>query len=353
MRIGIALATFNGEEFLAEQLQSIRGQRRLPNEMLVVDDASSDRTWEMLHEFQRTAPFEVTLFQNAVRQGPKASFLRAMDACRSEAIAFCDQDDMWREDKLAVCEDILAKRGARLVVHSLAHLRSRGLRWTISDRTSLPTKTVDGLHLRPERMFRGMSMMFWKYVIERSTEIQSLWEDRFRAIEAQREVSILDHWTHAHDLLVLMVARLLGDVSLLRATLAYQRWHGGNYTGMPEEPRRRPLAGSGMAIDNVSSQRSYGLLSQFCADMGSFLREVRAQTALPPERLEYAAKVYEQWAVIYAARARLHSVGTSLPTRIAVLRELAAAGGYRGEFAGGLGKKSLLKDALKSVRPTG
>jgi glycosyltransferase involved in cell wall biosynthesis len=117
MRIGIALATFNGEEFLAEQLQSIRGQRRLPNEMLVVDDASSDRTWEMLHEFQRTAPFEVTLFQNAVRQGPKASFLRAMDACRSEAIAFCDQDDMWREDKLAVCEDILAKRGARLVVH--------------------------------------------------------------------------------------------------------------------------------------------------------------------------------------------------------------------------------------------
>ena len=73
-RVSVALCTCNGGRFLAEQLQSIASQTRLPQELVICDDASTDDTVSMIQGFSRTAPFPVKLFQNAERLGPAKNF---------------------------------------------------------------------------------------------------------------------------------------------------------------------------------------------------------------------------------------------------------------------------------------
>ena len=85
--VSIALATHNGEKYLAAQLESLSRQTTLPAELVVTDDASVDRTRDVLGEFAATAPFPVRLHQNETRLGYRANFMRAAALCGSDLIA--------------------------------------------------------------------------------------------------------------------------------------------------------------------------------------------------------------------------------------------------------------------------
>ena len=98
--ISIALCTYNGEKFLPEQLQSILVQTCLPDELVVCDDCSSDRTVEILREFKKKAPFPVHIHQNEINLGSTKNFKKAIQLCTGDIIALCDQDDVWKAHKL-------------------------------------------------------------------------------------------------------------------------------------------------------------------------------------------------------------------------------------------------------------
>lgn len=99
-RVSVALCTYNGARFLAQQLDSLLAQTHPPYELVAADDASSDDTWEVL---QRYAPrfARVRLIRNASNLGLRANFQQAFAACTGDWIAPCDQDDIWEPDKLA------------------------------------------------------------------------------------------------------------------------------------------------------------------------------------------------------------------------------------------------------------
>lgn len=59
-KISIALCTYNGAKFLPAQLESFLAQTRLPDELIVCDDCSTDETPQMINDFARRAPFTVT-----------------------------------------------------------------------------------------------------------------------------------------------------------------------------------------------------------------------------------------------------------------------------------------------------
>ncbi len=107
--VSVALCTYNGARFLPEQLASIAAQSRRPTELVVVDDASSDASRDVVAAFAATAPFPVRTFSQATNRGSTASFEAAIFACASPLVALCDQDDVWRMHKLerlaAVLED--------------------------------------------------------------------------------------------------------------------------------------------------------------------------------------------------------------------------------------------------------
>jgi glycosyltransferase involved in cell wall biosynthesis len=86
--ISIAMTTYNGERFLEEQLRSLTEQTTLPNELVVCDDGSTDRTPEILAQFAKRASFPVRIVINNHRLGWRENFLKAASLYNSDYIAF-------------------------------------------------------------------------------------------------------------------------------------------------------------------------------------------------------------------------------------------------------------------------
>ncbi|GAB3898599.1 hypothetical protein GCM10028803_18340 [Larkinella knui] len=105
--ISVALCTYNGEAYLETQLQSLLKQSRLPDELIVCDDDSTDQTRAVLEQFAARAPFPVQIFHNTTRLGFNKNFEKALSLCQNELIFICDQDDCWLPEKIASLSDYL------------------------------------------------------------------------------------------------------------------------------------------------------------------------------------------------------------------------------------------------------
>src|ERR1700739_2794139 len=114
MKISVALCTFHGEAHLVEQLQTIKQQTRPPDELVVCDDRSDDRTADLIEDFARAAGFAVRFRMNDCRRGAAANYAGAISLGGGDLVAFCDQDDLWEPDKLACLESVF-DRNARVL----------------------------------------------------------------------------------------------------------------------------------------------------------------------------------------------------------------------------------------------
>lgn len=98
----ILLATYQGERFLATQLDSILAQSCRDWRLVVSDDGSTDATREILRRFAAAHPDRDIELRDGPRQGATRNFLSLLDAVApGEAVAWCDQDDLWLPDRLA------------------------------------------------------------------------------------------------------------------------------------------------------------------------------------------------------------------------------------------------------------
>jgi glycosyltransferase involved in cell wall biosynthesis len=101
-RVSIAMATYNGERFIREQLDSFAAQTLLPDELVVCDDGSTDSTMKIVEEFAATVPFSVKIYRNAERLDFSRNFEKALSFCTGEIVFFSDQDDVWFPEKIEV-----------------------------------------------------------------------------------------------------------------------------------------------------------------------------------------------------------------------------------------------------------
>jgi glycosyltransferase involved in cell wall biosynthesis len=104
LRISVALCTYNGSRHLGEQLESICGQSRSPDEVVICDDNSTDNTIHVLEEFASRAAFSVRVVSNSTRLGTTTNFEKAIHRCDGDVIVLADQDDIWKEEKLKTLE---------------------------------------------------------------------------------------------------------------------------------------------------------------------------------------------------------------------------------------------------------
>ena len=112
--ISVAMCTYNGARFVEEQLESILRQSYRNLEIVIVDDASSDDTAEILKRFQERDS-RIRLLFNEQNLGFLKSFERAMSESRGDFIALADQDDVWLEHKI---ETLYREIGDNLLVYS-------------------------------------------------------------------------------------------------------------------------------------------------------------------------------------------------------------------------------------------
>ena len=119
--ISIAMCTFNGTDYLQEQLISIAKQTRLPDEVVVCDDASTDSTLQILNEFKKDNSFSVEIHSNGVRLGATKNFEKAIRLCKGKIIVLCDQDDIWLPHKLEKIEELFEEN------HNIGYIFSNAM----------------------------------------------------------------------------------------------------------------------------------------------------------------------------------------------------------------------------------
>lgn len=119
MRVSVAMATYNGERFVEAQLQSILDQLDRDDEIVIVDDASTDRTRERIAAF---ADPRIRLHVNGRNEGVFASFERALRMTSGGVIFLADQDDVWLPGKRAALSEALQGDAAVTVAISDAQV---------------------------------------------------------------------------------------------------------------------------------------------------------------------------------------------------------------------------------------
>lgn len=152
--VAVAMATFNGERYLGEQLRSIAQQSRVPDAMVVHDDGSSDSTLPTLRSFAASATFPVRIIERTQTAAADrytriaASFSSAMAGCRPyDFIALADQDDRWHSNRLSVTVAALESHTAGLLAFGDgAYFDEHGGAVAGSLRTSYPVPPgLDGM----------------------------------------------------------------------------------------------------------------------------------------------------------------------------------------------------------------
>ncbi len=104
--VTIIMATRNGEAFLEDQLLSIVNQSYKKVELLIADDCSTDRSYEILSRYVQKYKW-INLHQNREHLGLVKNFEKLLESAQGDYIAFCDQDDIWRGDKILEAVEIL------------------------------------------------------------------------------------------------------------------------------------------------------------------------------------------------------------------------------------------------------
>ncbi len=101
--VEVLLATHNGGRFLEAQLDSLLAQTFTDFTVVVSDDASTDGTPNMLEQYARKHPgFLKILEPRENRLGACANFARLLDLTQADYVFFCDQDDIWLPEKMAL-----------------------------------------------------------------------------------------------------------------------------------------------------------------------------------------------------------------------------------------------------------
>lgn len=297
LSVSVALATFNGERHLAQQLESLVTQRRPLTELVVGDDGSSDATLEMLHDFAKAAPFPVQISHNQRRLGYADNFLATAERCSSDIVAFCDQDDIWRPNKLERVVDVFAQSPECVLTCHYATVVDEGGK-ALGRR--FPRNDLDPVYQPPSLplvQFPGFSLS-----VRRS--LLSVADAASRPADAHEHVGLM-----SHDAWLWLLAGCVGEVVVLPDELVLYRQHenvfGDLHVGLRQKVRRLRMADA----DTYEHQHAHAarlaaylrVLGDSWADLGRLGWAASAATRAEP---------YESFAAHAALRAHIYSAPT-------------------------------------------
>ncbi|MDQ3254902.1 MAG: glycosyltransferase family 2 protein [Acidobacteriota bacterium] len=226
-KISIALCTYNGARYLAAQLDSIAAQHRPPDEIVICDDRSDDGTVEISKRFASHAPFRVHLHVNERNLGSTKNFEKAVDLCEGDIIAFCDQDDVWREDKLMQIEAAFSASPRAGAVFSDAELVNENLEplghslW----------QAINFSRARQKRFVGDRS-------VEALLKYLSLSHGMAMAFRTVYKTAILPFPARfGHDNWTASIIAVLSDLSFIQQPLTKYRQHTSQQVGLPTHSR--------------------------------------------------------------------------------------------------------------------
>ncbi len=205
--ISIVMATYNGEKYLREQVDSLLAQSYPSLEFVFVDDASSDASLAILQEYA-LRDSRIRFISNPVNQGLLATFETGIRASKGEMIALSDQDDVWMPEKISLLAGAIDSHS--LIYADSALTNAAGtVTGKFSDRNHLcdyPT----ALHYVFGTKAMGHAMLFKREIIDIALPFPDY---------------------VGHDYILGFAAAALKGVSYFPATLVNYRQHSSNTMG--------------------------------------------------------------------------------------------------------------------------
>ncbi len=221
-RIDIVLATYDGEPFLAAQLDSIAAQTHQDWHLFARDDGSRDGTPAILDEFGRLHPDRVTVLRDADGNlGAARNFSLLLQRSVAPYVALCDQDDVWLPDKLSTSLDLLqtveraGRQGAPAYVYSDLRVVDERLDTIDESYWSMtrldPTRARSLAGLLAQNVVTGCSILLNRPLCDAAAPVPPVLSD--------------------HDWWVATVGSALGSSRFLTAPTVLYRQHGTNVVG--------------------------------------------------------------------------------------------------------------------------
>ena len=114
MKISVAMATYNGEKYINQQIESILKQLNDDDELIISDDSSCDNTLKIVYLFKNP---HIRVYSNSYRKGVVSNFENAILHCKGDIIVLSDQDDIWAPNKLEIIRYCFLKTKCDVLVH--------------------------------------------------------------------------------------------------------------------------------------------------------------------------------------------------------------------------------------------
>jgi len=316
------MCTFNGSQFIAEQLNSIAAQTRVPDELIVCDDHSSDNTPEVVKDFAQRVPFPVLLFCNHANLGSTANFEKAIGLCSGEIIGLADQDDFWYPHKLELLERRFFAWDATVAVFSDAEVVDRN-----GHRETARLWTSVGFGTHEQKQFtEGLG---WRVLIKHPVVTGATMA--FRRELCGSVFPVPREFTH--DRWISFLASVSGAVVPIPEPLIRYRKHDGQQIGMGPQHLEERLE---LALQRTEAfyQSEIDLLLQLCDRM----KDMKSTTPHAEDAIGEAHKKIEH--LRNRQRLRAHSAA-----RIPEIFREVWSGGYWKYSAGW---ESVAKDLFLS-----
>ena len=333
LSVSVALATYNGAKHLPDQLADLSAQSLPPSELVVCDDASTDETISIVEKFAASAPFPVHVHRNPQRLGYRENFVRCAARCRSDLIAFCDQDDRWPSNKLRAAADSFQDARVLLLFHNARVVDADGGAIATLYPRSMPPRRWEPLSSPPWSFSPGFTQVFRRNLLE----YDDLWE---LSVDENADGERL-----AHDRWYFFLASILGSVRYLADCLADYRQHDRNAYGwhrfappLQALVRDRLDDAGGAIARRARAARSRAMILGRIAERAAEPSKARA--------LE-AAEAYRKLGERCSIRAQIYQSG-GLADRAKSLFDLVRAGAY-GSDPWKFGPYGLAMDGLTGV----
>lgn len=211
MSISVCMTTYNGEQYVLQQIGSILSQLGPDDELVVADDCSSDGTVALINTL--TDP-RIRLRCNTTNLGVIRNFGQALEHCRGELIFLSDQDDLWKPDRVAQTMSIFRERPeVTLVLANMEVIDAEGALLEASH-LNLPWGTGPGFlravrHIIKNRYY-GCALAFRRSMLDAILPIPST--------------------VPMHDMWIGILNDLYGQTYYLEKPLIQYRRHGRNVT---------------------------------------------------------------------------------------------------------------------------
>jgi len=226
-RVSIAMAVYNGEQYINEQIDSILIQLKENDELIISYDTSTDETWKIINEYA-SKDSRVKIFINPTK-GVVSNFQNALNNCQGQYIFYADQDDVWVKKKIETVLEAFQDPKVTVVIHD-SYLTDRYLNITHPSTFALRHGNTSLIRNFVRLSYIGCCLAFRGEL---------------------KDIIIPIPMSRSHDWWTGTICTIFGKMAKIDKPLIYHRQHENNVTPKKRPPLHKQIEVRWIILTNV------------------------------------------------------------------------------------------------------